>query len=83
MVFTVPTKCFLLPRQSDGTRVVNVIKSGSDELKGGWKQNLEVASLNSFRDIKKNHFVTAAADTDDSIKRKRIRISLKKNQLDK
>ena len=32
----------------------------------------EVASSSSFRDIKKNHFVTAAeADIDDSIKRKR------------
>ena len=42
--------------------------------------NLEVASSNSFRDIKKNHFVTAAvaeaaADVDDSIKRKRFRVS--------
>ena len=41
--------------------------------------NFEVASFISFRDIKKNHFVTAAeADIDDSIKRKRIRVSLKK-----
>ena len=37
---------------------------------------------NSFRDIKKNHFVRAAAeaaspDIDDSIKQKRIRVSLK------
>ena len=45
--------------------------------------NFEVASSNSFRDIQKNHFVTAAeaaeeeADIDDSIKRKRIRVSLK------
>ena len=41
-------------------------------------------SYNSFRDIKKNHFVTAEAaavveaDIDDNIKRKRIRVSLKK-----
>ena len=38
--------------------------------------NFEVASSNSFRNIKKNHFVTAeavaAADIDDSIKRKRF-----------
>ena len=40
----------------------------------------EGASFSSFRDIK-NHFVTAAeADIDDSIKQKRIRVSLK-NQL--
>ena len=41
--------------------------------------NFEVASCSSFRVIKKNHFVTteAAADIDDSIKRKRIRVSLK------
>ena len=42
--------------------------------------NFEVASTNSFRDIKKNHFVTAeaaaAADIDDSIQRKRFRVSL-------
>ena len=39
--------------------------------------NFEVASLSSFRDIHKNHFVTAAkADIDDIIKRKRIRVSL-------
>ena len=36
--------------------------------------NIEVASFSSFRDIKKNRFVTAAeADIGDSIKRKRIR----------
>ena len=44
--------------------------------------NFEVASFSSFRNIKKNHFVTAAAeaaaDIDDSIKRKRIRGSLNK-----
>ena len=39
--------------------------------------NFEVASFSTFRDIKKNHFVTAQAEIDDSIKRKRIRISLK------
>ena len=41
--------------------------------------NLEVANSSSFRDIKK-HFVTsaaAAADIDDSIKRKGFRVSLK------
>ena len=34
-----------------------------------------------FEILKKNHFVTAAAevDIDDSIERKRIRVSLKKN----
>ena len=42
------------------------------------RKNLEVASSNSFQDIKKNHFVTAAeADIDDSIKRKRICVSVK------
>ena len=43
--------------------------------------NFEVFSSRSFRDLKKNHFVTAAeaavADIDDSIKRKRFRVSLK------
>ena len=43
--------------------------------------NFEVASFSSFRDIPQNHLVTAtdaaAADIDDSIKRKRIRVSLK------
>ena len=43
--------------------------------------NFEVASFRSFRDIKKIHFVTAKADIDDSIKRKRIRISLKNEKL--
>ena len=37
--------------------------------------NLEVSAFCSFRDIKKNHFV-AAADIDDSVTRKRIRVSL-------
>ena len=43
--------------------------------------NFEVAISNSFRDIPKNHFVTAAVaevDIDDSIKRQRYRISLNK-----
>ena len=31
--------------------------------------NFEVASFSSFRDIPKNHLVTAAADIDDNIKR--------------
>ena len=45
--------------------------------------NFEVGSSSSFRDIKKHHFVTpaaaeaGAADIDDSIKRQRIRLSLK------
>ena len=40
--------------------------------------NFDIASSSSFRDIQKNHFVTAAeADIDDIIKRKRIlRVSL-------
>ena len=42
--------------------------------------NIDVASFNSFRNIQINHFVTAeaAADIDGSIKRKRLRVSLKK-----
>ena len=32
--------------------------------------HFEAASSNSFRDIKKHHFVTAEAEIDDSIKRK-------------
>ena len=47
--------------------------------------NFEVASSNSFRDIRKNHFMTAAAeapaDIDDSIKRKRKSVSLKNRYL--
>ena len=39
----------------------------------------EVASFGSFRDIPKNHFVSEAADIDDSIKQKCIRVSLKKD----
>ena len=46
-------------------------------LEGYLVVNFEAASSNSFRDIPKNQFVTAA-DIDDSIKRKRIRVSLKK-----
>ena len=44
--------------------------------------NFEVASCSSFRNIQKDHFVTAeaAADIDDSIKRKRILFSIKKLQ---
>ena len=39
--------------------------------------DLDVASSNRFRYILKNHFVTAAAaDIDDSITQKRIRVSL-------
>ena len=48
--------------------------------------NFEVASFSSVRDIQKNHFVTAAvqaeADIDDSIKRKRIRVSLKNEAVE-
>ena len=42
--------------------------------------NFEVPSFSSFRDIKKSHFVTVA-DIDDSIKRKRIRVSLNNTKL--
>ena len=50
-------------------------------LSGGYAVfNVEVASFSSFRDVEKNHFVTAAAkaaaDMGDSIKRKRICVSL-------
>ena len=38
--------------------------------------NFEVAGANTFRDIKKDHFVMVAADIDDSKKRKRIRVTL-------
>ena len=38
--------------------------------------NFEVASFSSFQDIFKKHFVTAA-DIDDRIKRKHIRVSLR------
>ena len=39
--------------------------------------NFEVDRFSSFRDIQTNHFVTAAeADINDSIMRKRIRVSL-------
>ena len=45
--------------------------------------SFEVASSISFQDIKKNHFVTAdvAADIEDSIKRKRFCVSLKKDLM--
>ena len=41
--------------------------------------NFEVTSCNSFRDIEKNHFVTAAVEAymDNSNKQKCIRVSLK------
>ena len=48
--------------------------------------NLEVASCDSFRYIQENHFVTveaAAADIDDSIKRKRIHGLLKNGERKK
>ena len=38
--------------------------------------NFEVARFSNFLDIQENQFVVAEADIDDSIKRKRIRISL-------
>ena len=42
-------------------------------IKGYAVLDFEVARSNSFRDIKKKHFVTAAeADIDDSIKQKRV-----------
>ena len=45
--------------------------------------DFEVASFNSFRDINNNHFETAAAaDIDDSLKRKRFRVSLNKSFSD-
>ena len=48
-------------------------------MKGYGAQNFEVASSCSFRDISKNHFVMAAeSDIDDSIRRKRFGVSLKK-----
>ena len=37
--------------------------------------DFEVVRFSSFRNIQENHIVTAAADIDDNIKRKRIRIS--------
>ena len=45
--------------------------------------NVEVASFSSFRDIKKNLFVTAevVAEIGDSLKRKRVRVSLKNRPL--
>ena len=43
--------------------------------------NFEVASSSSIRGIQNNHFVTAAADIDDSIKRRRFRVSLKKEVM--
>ena len=50
-------------------------------IKGYRVVNFEVAISNSFRDIKRNHFVTAEAEIDDSIKRNASRVSLK-NQAD-
>ena len=54
--------------------------------KGSLVIKFEVPIYNSLRDIpKKHHLVTAAAaeaaDIDDSIKRKRIRVSLKKYHI--
>ena len=49
-------------------------------IEGYARLNFEVACFISFRCIPKNHFMTtaeAAADIDDSTKRKRIRVSLK------
>ena len=43
---------------------------------------MKLLALGVSEDIKKNHFVMpAAADIDDSIKRKRIRISLENEQF--
>ena len=44
--------------------------------------NFEAASSNSFRDIKKCHFVTAEADIDDSIKRKLFINALSMSRVD-
>ena len=43
--------------------------------------NFEIACSNGFRDIQKNHFVTAeaATDIDDTIKRNRFRVSRNNN----
>ena len=61
-----------------------------DDISGGNVKTIEgyavlkfdVASFGNFRDIQKKHFVTAAEAAaviiDDSIKRKRIRVSLTK-----
>ena len=73
--------------------VYDVISGGRrvKTIEGYLVVNFEVASSYSFRDIRNNHFVTAvaeaavvvaAADVDDSIKRKRIRVSLKKALAD-
>ena len=47
--------------------------------------SFEVANSNGFRYIPQNHFVTAEtaaeADIDDSIKRKRFRVSLNNNKI--
>ena len=52
-----------------------------ETIDGSGVLNFESASFSSFRDSPKSHFVTAeeaaAADIDDSIKRKRIGVSLK------
>ena len=77
------------------TRLYDLLPTGSSlwcnfrstckDCRGQLRGNFEVASSNSFRDIKKHHFVTAAAesaaDMDDSIKWKRFRVSLKKSLL--
>ena len=59
--------------------VCDVTSDGNVKTLEGYAMlNFQVASFSSFRDIQKNNFVTAvAADIDDSIKRKRIRISLR------
>ena len=51
-----------------------------NSIEGYARLNFRVASFSSFRDIYfKKHFVTAAeGESDDSIKRKHIRVSLKK-----
>ena len=57
----------------------DVISGGNVKtIEGYTGLNFEVSGFSSFRDIKKNHFVTAAeVDIYDSTKRKRIRVSLK------
>ena len=60
----------------------DVISGGNVKtIEGNALLNFKAACSSSFRDIKINHFVTAAAaeaaaDINDSTKRKRIRVSL-------
>ena len=52
----------------------DVISGENVDYRGLCCLNFEVASFSSFRH--KKNFVTVAVDSDDSIKRKRIRVSL-------